>query len=264
MLYQKICSEYQRLKQEILAIQNQIRTLPEGKLICTHSGKYTKWYQSDGHHPVYIPKKNKTLAQQLAAKKYLQSKLAKLCQEQRALEAYLSQYANTCTPSEPSPSELLLYEESEFSELLSPYFTPDSKSLQEWMTEKYERNPLHPEQCIHKTSAGILVRSKSEALIATLLFTNKIPFRYECALTLGHTVIYPDFTIRHPKTGDLYYYEHFGMMDNPEYAKKSLQKTHLYVSHGIIPSIHLITSYETKENPLDSDLVETLLKHYFL
>ena len=35
-----------------------------------------------------------------------------------------------------------------------------------------------------------------------------IPFRYECALTLGNTTVYPDFTIMHPNTGELIYREH--------------------------------------------------------
>lgn len=35
-------------------------------------------------------------------------------------------------------------------------------------------------------------------------------FRYECLLKLGDSAYYPDFTIKHPKTGKTYYWEHFG------------------------------------------------------
>ncbi|MFQ8777759.1 MAG: hypothetical protein ACLR78_10425 [Roseburia sp.] len=63
------------------------------------------------------------------------------------------------------------------------------------------------------------MRSKSEAMIAMLLHLNAIPYRYECALSLGGVTLFPDFTIRHPVTGVLYYWEHFGLMDDPAYAK---------------------------------------------
>lgn len=96
------------------------------------------------------------------------------------------------------------------------------------------------------------------------LYTNKIPFRYECALQLGESVIFPDFTIRHPETGNLYYWEHFGLMDDLSYSRNSCAKLQLYTSHGIIPSIHLITTYETKDSPLSSEIVEKIVSHYFL
>lgn len=128
--------------------------------------------------------------------------------------------------------------------------------------EPFDKNPQFPERCIHKTSSGNLVRSKSEALIDMLLYINKIPFRYECALHLDNTTIYPDFTIRHPKTGQFYYWEHFGLMDNPDYIKKTFFKLQLYASNGLLPTIHLITAYETKEAPLSSEWIEFLIHTY--
>lgn len=97
-----------------------------------------------------------------------------------------------------------------------------------------------------------------------LLYTNKIPFRYECALHLGETVIYPDFTIRHPQTGETFYWEHFGLMNKPSYHQSMLAKLQLYTSHNIIPSIQLITTYETQEHPLNPAIVENIINQYFL
>ena len=189
----------------------------------------------------------------------LQARLKELLQEQRAIDFYLRHHN-----SDASYAEYLLSENSLYSELLSPYFTPESQELQKWMTQPYESNPAYPEQRIHKTSAGIFVRSKSEALITMLLYMNKIPFRYECALSLGNVTVYPDFTIRHPHTGQFFYWEHFGMMDNPAYAKSAFSKLQLYTEHEIVPSIQLLTTYETNEHPLDSAAAENLIKLYFL
>ena len=91
---------------------------------------------------------------------------------------------------------------------------------------------------------------------------NQIPFRYECPLELGNTTLYPDFTIMHPKTGELIYWEHFGMMDDPAYCKNVFSKLNLYVANGIIPNINLITTYETKDFPLDTEQINNMISLY--
>lgn len=132
------------------------------------------------------------------------------------------------------------------------------------MKSPYETNHKYPELCIHKSISGNKVRSKSEALIDMLLYTHKIPFRYECALHLGETTLFPDFTLRHPVTGEIYYWEHFGKMDNPKYAQNVISKLRLYISTGILPGIHLITTYETSTKPLTSDTIERIIHEFFL
>ena len=101
-------------------------------------------------------------------------------------------------------------------------------------------------------------------MIASLLHANQIPFRYECELYLDNTPIYPDFTIRHPYTGEEYYWEHFGMMNDPFYAKNVPLKLQSYISNHIIPNIQLITTYETQQNPLSTEVITKIIDHYFL
>lgn len=256
-LKSKMIAEQKRLEQELKSIQNQICGFPDGKLLCVHNGNYIKWHQSDGHQITYIPKKNRELAQQLAMKKYLCLKAEELIHKQDAIQAYLQQ-----CESETKAEEL--YELPEYAELLLPLASPKSQELKEWMKTPFTQNPLYPEQRVHKTSSGILVRSKSEAIITMLLHMYQIPFRYECALQLGDSTVFPDFTVRHPQTQQYYYWEHFGMMDNDAYSTKALSKLQLYMANEIFPSIQLITTYETKDQPLDSAFVEMLIKYYFL
>ncbi len=163
-----------------------------------------------------------------------------------------------------SKSALLLQDSSlGYSELLSPYFqVPPSHTA--WLQENYDRSSRNPENLIYKTVNGILVRSKSEALIAMLLYTNKIPFRYECALTLGDIKFYPDFTILHPKTDRIFYWEHFGLMDSPGYRQNIFSKQQVYATHGILPTIQLLTTYESQMHPLNTELVEKMIQYYFL
>ena len=130
--------------------------------------------------------------------------------------------------------------------------------------ETYEKNQSHPNALRHNCISGNVVRSKSEVLIDHALFTHQIPFRYECALKLGEITIYPDFTIRHPKTGKFYYWEHFGIMDSVSYSQNAYQKLQLYTSNGYIPTINLITTFETNEYPLSMETIENVISHYFL
>lgn len=257
-IYELLLAESRRLEQQISSLQAQLSHYPEGKLLCARNQNRCKWYLSDGHSQKYLPKKERKLAEQLAAKKYHAALLNDLQHEKKAVDLYLKYYPKS------RQSEQLLTDTSGFQELLTPYFSPQSQELLNWMNSSYERSTKYPEQLIHKTISGNLVRSKSESLIDMLLYTHKIPFRYECALQLGDITLYPDFTIRHPYTGHIFYWEHFGRMDDSTYCKNTYNKLQLYSSHGIIPSLHLITTYETLEYPLSTDTVEKVIQQYFL
>lgn len=251
-------TEKSKLDKQIHFIKGQLKNMPPGKLVCSHTGKYAKWFVSDGHTKKYIPKANRKLAEQLAVKKYLSLQLEDLENEKRAVEFYLRH------SSIHGKAEQLLINESEYKHLLTSYFTPLSEELFIWAKTPYEQNPLYPEQLVHNNGFGTKVRSKSEAMIEFALYMNKIPYRYECALELGETVFYPDFTIRHPKTGEVFYWEHFGLMDHQSYSQKVCNKLHQYTIHGIIPTIQLITTYETKEHPLTMEAIQEHVQKYFL
>jgi energy-coupling factor transporter ATP-binding protein EcfA2 len=86
---------------------------------------------------------------------------------------------------------------------------------------------------IHKTRKGISVRSKSEVIIADLLFSKKIDFEYEKALEIGGERRLPDFTLVDSDSGVTYYWEHLGMLQRPSYRKKWEAKNAWYAAHGI-------------------------------
>ena len=123
-------------------IQEKLKKMPEGKLICSHTGPYCKWERSDGHKKTYIPKKDRALAEKLAAKKYLSALWNDLKHEKDAIDLYLRRHSNY----EPQVDKLLT-DSIEVEKLLSPYLSPLSKELEEWMNSPYEHNLKHPEQC---------------------------------------------------------------------------------------------------------------------
>lgn len=247
----------QHIHREILNLQKQIELLPEGKLLCVKNGAYFKYFRRYNGDLSYIPKKQRTLAEQLAIKTYLSCRLKDLKEEQAAISAYLRRY----DPQATHTNQLLA--RPAIQKLLSGYFRPLSLELCEWSQAPYERNPRHPEALIHKSISGNVLRSKSEVIIDMLLYQSKIPYRYECPLNLNGAVLYPDFTARHPLTGRTYYWEHFGMMDQDFYIQNFLKKMQLYLNNGIVPECNLITTFETKSNPLTPEKVREQIHSFF-
>ena len=258
MSYHQMKRRKEAIAIQIKKLKNKIMKFPAGTLICTQNKKYCKWYCKDGKTRTYIPKTNRVLAEKLAMKKYYSLQLEELLREEQALEAYFQKYNSK---SKFTTEQFL--ENPEYIKLIAPFYKPLSIELKEWAAQPYEKCNMFPERLIHQTLAGIKVRSKSEAMIVACLYQNRIPFRYECALQIGKRTIFPDFTIRHPKTGELYYWEHFGRMDEEKYLDSFHEKIKLYTQNGIIPMIHLITTYETKESPLSMTVIEKMVQHYF-
>ncbi|MCI5870093.1 MAG: ATPase [Dorea sp.] len=259
MIYEQMLAECKRLEEQIESLKIELKKFPDGKIICTRNGKRYKWYLSNGSSCTYLPKSKRSLAEKLAAKKYLSLSLEDCIHEKKAIDYYLRHHN-----PEGSLAEKMLLRMPEYTELMSPYFTPLSKELQEWGASPFNANPKYPEQLIFRTTSGRYVRSKSEVIIDMYLSIHQIPFRYESPLCLNNLTLYPDFTIRHPQTGQFYYWEHFGLADDPDYCQNMNSKLNLYTSNGIIPTINLITTSETKEHPLDVNLVNKIIQHYFL
>ena len=259
MSYEKMIAEKAGIEQKIALLEKRINELPDGELQCAGNGRYCKWYCKQGDQRRYLPKKERKLAEQLTKKKYLLLQLNDLLHEKEAVEEYLKY-----RESYPSQAKRLITEKSEYQKMILPQLNVLENECIIWQNSSYKTNPKYPEQLIYKTSTGQYVRSKSEMLICMLLQEHGIPFRYECELQLGGKIIYPDFTIMHPKTGEIYYYEHFGMMDDEVYCKSACAKIQLYATNGILPSIQLITTFETQTHPLLPETVERIIEQYFL
>lgn len=259
MVYEIVRKEYDKTTHQIQRIQEELLKYPPGKILVAKNGIYNKWRYNDGKTTVYIPKSKRKFAEKMMAKKYLQLQLKNLQHEQMAMEHYFHHH-----DSNAFQSEISFFNSPGHKELLAPHFKLPNQELDEWQNAKFKKNELFPERLICKTLSGIYVRSKSETFIDMCLYKNKIPYRYECALQLGQTTYYPDFTIRHPHTGEIFYWEHLGQIDNPKYRKDAFHKLQVYISNGIIPSINLILTYETEQYPLSPGTVEDIVKYYFL
>ncbi|MGN0432084.1 MAG: ATPase [Lachnospiraceae bacterium] len=255
--YDAVKRRKEEIGRELAKIYDCEKKYPKGELLCAKNNNRYKWYLKEQDKTSYLSKNKRTLAEILAVKKYYHYRKMELECELSACNAYLYKMS-----SRQNKSEQLL-QHPEYRRLLAKHFVPMTDRLMEWQNIDYERCNKHVEALVVKGTLGKMLRSKSEAIIDRLLYQNKIPFHYEEKLVLGGITIYPDFVIRHPVTGEYYYWEHFGMMDDAEYINHACQKIKLYCENGILPSVNLITTYETKEHPLSIEKVEGIIQEYF-
>jgi hypothetical protein len=101
------------------------------------------------------------------------------------------------------------------------------------------------EHLIHRTEKGHLVRSKSELVIANMLFQLGIPYEYERVLdgTTAAGRLRPDFSFV-TADGDLLVWEHLGMLSRPDYKRGWDWKRAWYEKNGFAESKTLFTSTE--------------------
>ena len=92
----------------------------------------------------------------------------------------------------------------------SPYrelLVSSTPSLISWEYAPYNKSTDYPEDLIVPAPKGEMMRSKSEASIAQVLYSHGIPYRYEEIHEIYGTDMATDFTIMHPKTGAIILWE---------------------------------------------------------
>ncbi len=257
------CINYQtvinQLNIRIKEIQQSLSCLPEGVLHISHQGnQYYYRHKLPGGTIRYIPKKNISLARDLAYRKYLELQLEELQNCIRAMQSF------QCSTEQSRGKAIQYLADNEgVGRLLRECFPIETAPLSEWASRPPCISAPQQERRIFTCRSGHTVRSKSEVMIDDALYTAKIPFRYEDPLTLGNHVLHPDFTIRHPISGAYILWEHFGLMDVPKYIRSATEKTALYACHGYTPFHNLILTYETDNHPLTYSQIDLMLFYYF-
>lgn len=155
-------------------------------------------------------------------------------------------------------SKLILFVQDNF-EWLFEYTKPQSSVLARRNSNLFdysvreERTEIpHVEGLIHKTKKkGLIVRSKSEVIIANELINRNINFEYERILEEGGHRFLPDFTFE-DASGDIIIWEHLGMLDNPAYKASWEKKKEIYKELGFIDGENLFTTRDHENGAFDT------------
>ncbi len=102
-------------------------------------------------------------------------------------------------------------------------------------------------------------------MIAEALYNAGVPYRYEFPLHIkGRGTFHPDFLCLNKRTGREIIWEHFGLMDKPEYAANAMEKIALYAQNGYILGRNFIYTMESLAMPLNSRLVKLLIETHLV
>ena len=134
----------------------------------------------------------------------------------------------------------------------------------EWLGLKEVQNDFFTENLRHITASGRIVRSKSEAIIADLLDSNNISYKYEVEIDVGNKKYFPDFAVFRKNDNTIIYWEHFGLMCNEDYANAMLNKINDYHSAGIILWDNLIMTADSLEGSIDAKRINNMIKTVLL
>lgn len=250
------------LRKAIAKAERESGKFPKGHLRVSYSNNRPRYYlmtkpcEANGK---YIKKSERDFAAKLAMKDYNEHFLKDARVELNSLEEAVE--ILSATNADNTFSSMSVYRQK----LVTPYILTDELYAKEWQEKTFPEGTLMPEGKVYDTKRGEMVRSKSEAIIADMLYELGIPYHYEKPLRLkGGQVRYPDFTLLHVRERKEIYLEHFGLLEDEAYRKESLKKMNEYMANGIYPGKNLIFTYETKETPLNIKGIRGMLKELML
>ena len=264
----------------LLAIKEKaLKKAPEGSLRVSKSHGAVQYYHktnNDGKNGRYLDSAHRDLAQKLAQKAYNIKLLPAIKKDLALLQAALIQIQKNSQGRE-IPFNVLELVNPECRALITTATLSDEEYAAAWLSQKYKPKPFQPDSPELYTARGERVRSKSEVIIADTLNRLGIPYHYEFPLTLksggrasnsGTTdsrtkiTVHPDFLCLNLRTREEFIWEHFGLMDDPAYSAKAVQKLNTYNQNGIHPGHNLIISTETTELPLNTKHIENLMNTF--
>ena len=212
--------------------EERLEKMPEGSLRRKKTREKMYYYLKSGHQEFSLlkyPGRRDIYIE----KEWLQGRLKAIDKDIPVLERLLSDYAAIC----PNPGE--------------------------WEFFKGEQNEYKKEERRHLYK-GVYYRAKSEVVIAMVLESHDLEFKYEVALHVNGRIIYPDFVIRRKRDGKIFIWEHFGMIFSEEYRQKMYRRLEELHEAGFNPWDNLLMSFDSIEGSIDVDFVEKMVKLYLL
>ena len=231
---------------------------PEGTLRAVTIGSKYRYYhctKKGDHTGKYINAKHLPLARRLAQRDYYRTTLSIATRELEAVRDLINIRASGL--AEDCFGKL----KDARKALVRPVTLSDDEYARKWQETPYEGKRFKPGDPEFYSTKGERMRSKSEVIIANLLYTLGIPYKYECPLTIDNGItIYPDFTILNIRTREVFILEHLGMMGDEKYTADNTEKFNELILSGYVPGISLIISLETNTTPLNIASLEAQLR----
>lgn len=257
---QNIYSDMQRQKS---ILEKEQGYLPDGYLnIRTYNDKsyYTWQIPKGGRRKKTFRKgitKDKEQINKLVRKRYLDNAIIRINKDIRMLEALLTQYKEV---DEGSVMKEYIQRHPDLKEGLRY----GNMSDEEWMANYRKPVDFYEDGLKSTSSSGSRMRSKGELIIASRLEFFGIPYRYEAKIPHPDVTRVPDFTIRRPRDGKIFYWEHLGRTTDMRYLEENICKLREYADIGITPWDNLIITYDQDDGGIDVKRIDAIIKGWLL
>jgi len=250
------------LEQWISECEARLKNAPPGRLAVQHSGGVCYYYCKNGNSRTYLRKDKDDLIRRLAQKAYDEA----VAKAARAELEVLCEAVQTTIPLMPRVCPEKIYNQlsQERQKLVTPIYLSDEEFVKVWKNRTFPENTNHEKRAEFKSPGGVIVRSKTELLMATAFENQNVPFFYEPLLICGSTHLYPDFLVLNVRTRHEYYVEHFGMLDDPHYANQCAWKINFYAANNIIEGKQILYTLESSKNPISTAQIYSLIEEYLL
>lgn len=243
-------------------LEEQLKKSPEGKLRISTSRGYSQFYhvvEKKNRFGKFLSKNKKSEEiTKLAEKEYYKKALKNIEGKINVLQSFMETY--------PTKTIETIYEEmhTAIKPFLSNIHITKQEYSENWQKRNYKRKAFNSDDPEHITSFGLRVRSKSEVLIAETLYRHKIPFRYEFPVKTNEGYsLHPDFYCLNQNTRQEIIWEHFGLMDNSEYACNVARKIDVFRENGWHYGKNFCFTMETMNHPLTLKQIESVIKDFF-
>ena len=128
------------------------------------------------------------------------------------------------------------------------------KELKSRVVEKYARDLRH------RAADGTMVRSKSEVIIADMLFMNDIPYVYEVPHFFDGDILNLDFTVLSTMDYETeIVIEHQGMMGMQQYREKYMHTLMKCLEFGMIPNVDIFFTFDDLDGNFDSEQIRKII-----
>lgn len=252
-----VAYELKRLREKKERYEEMLSELPEGKLNLCASKGIPYYMKTCNGKKEYLGNDAHEEVQKLKKRKFLEVSIGNMNSNQTLIEQYLHEY-RSMQPREIMKSLPKAYQ----SEVLR--LEDEVDSIKAWEFDEYKKSTNHPERLIYSTRKGDFVRSKSEAVIADILYDREIPYHYEEKLQLGDRIVVPDFKILVYSEARFKYLDHCGSLGTERYSQNFAWKVQCYLSHGYLPWRDVFFTFNDMKGRLDTIAINEMLDHYFV
>lgn len=233
-----------------------------------NKGKYVQYYkcrkrQEDNcQEKVFIRKSDLDIAKSLAQGEFNRKLYMDVNARLNKIDSLLNYYIKN------RKDDLYSKISMERKALIEGSYLDDKAFIMEWLNsffadEDANFNEKYPIETPYYTERGEHVRSKSEMIIADKLTKAGVPYVYEPKCDLNKKGLHPDFALLNIETRETFLYEHFGMMDKPEYAIAAVRKIAKYRELGYEYGSNLLYTFETGSDGLNINDLNRIINTYW-